>query len=164
MGRNRVVFDETRLAAFVAASTSWWSLARKLCPESPKSLYGSAQSRVRELGLDTSHFTGKKLSHSGWTDAELRVAVGSSLNVAEVIRKIGLIPAGGNYDQVKRRIAKLGLDTSHFTGQAWLRGKHIATKPARPLEEVLIAGQWHASHQLKLRLFAVRRGAEEARM
>jgi TPP-dependent indolepyruvate ferredoxin oxidoreductase alpha subunit len=56
----------------------------------------------------------KKLKY---TDKEFIDAVKSSLSYAEVMRKIGLIPAGGNYDTVKRKIKELNLDTSHMTGK-----------------------------------------------
>lgn len=41
----------------------------------------------------------------------------SSLSYAEVLRKLGLKPAGSNYDTIKRKIKELKLDTSHMTGK-----------------------------------------------
>ena len=32
------------------------------------------------------------------------------------MRKLGLKPAGSNYETVKRKISELNLDTSHMTG------------------------------------------------
>ncbi|MDO7854721.1 hypothetical protein [Hymenobacter convexus] len=57
------------------------------------------------------------------TDDEFRQAVAESPSVAQVLGRIGLVPAGGNYKTVHARIAKLGLDTSHFTGAAWNQGE-----------------------------------------
>lgn len=65
------------------------------------------------------------MSKRKWTDEQFIEAVASSLSYAEVIRKIGLKPAGSNYDTVKRKISKLNLDTSHMTGQAWNQGINI---------------------------------------
>ena len=56
------------------------------------------------------------------TDDEFRQAVATSLSVRQVLACIGLVPAGGNYKTVHARIAKLGLDTTHFTGAAWNQG------------------------------------------
>lgn len=56
------------------------------------------------------------------TDDEFRLAVAESLSVRQVLGRIGLVPAGGNYKTVHARIARLGLDTSHFTGAAWNQG------------------------------------------
>ena len=57
------------------------------------------------------------------TDEEFRRAVAESLSVRQVLERIGLVPAGGNYKTVHSRIQKLGLDTSHFTGAAWNQGE-----------------------------------------
>lgn len=56
------------------------------------------------------------------TDEEFRQAVAASLSVRQVLARIGLVPAGGNYKTVHSRIRQLGLDTSHFTGQGWNTG------------------------------------------
>ena len=50
---------------------------------------------------------------------EFRLAVAESLSVRQVLVRIGLVPAGGNYKTGHARIAKLKLDTSHFTGAGW---------------------------------------------
>src|SRR5687768_15531275 len=64
-------------------------------------------------------------------DDQLRDAVAQSINVAQVIRKLGLVPAGGNYDQVQRRMKELALDKSHFNqdAKAWSRGRTYVRKP-----------------------------------
>lgn len=59
------------------------------------------------------------MSKRKWTDEQFIEAVKTSLSYAEVLRKIGLTVAGSNYDTVKRKIAKLNLDTSHMTGKVW---------------------------------------------
>ena len=59
------------------------------------------------------------MSKRKWTDEQFIEAVKTSLSYAEVLRKIGLKVAGSNYDTVKRKIAKLNLDTSHMTGKVW---------------------------------------------
>jgi hypothetical protein len=135
--------------------------ATELLEAAGLTLHGSNFNRVRrrtaQLGIDTSHFKrGRPRSGNRpvkWTDEELRDAVASSLSVASVIRALGLVPAGGNYDQVQRRIRDLGVDTSHFTGQGWNKGGQFVPTPALPLEEVLVAGRWTGSHLLKKRLF-----------
>ena len=69
------------------------------------------------------------------------------------IRALGMVPAGGNYDQVPRRIRELELDTSHLTGMRWNTGGKFVPRPATPLEEVLVAGRWTGSTVLEHRLF-----------
>ncbi len=46
------------------------------------------------------------------SDEEFREVVAQSL-IAQVIVRLGLVPAGGNYKTVQARINKLALDTSH---------------------------------------------------
>jgi hypothetical protein len=112
--------------------------------------------RITLLGIDTSHFA-RSLSKSGkrplrWSDDQLRDAVAKSLSVAEVIRAVGLIPAGGNYDQVQRRIRELEIDTSHFLGQRRNKGAKFKSWHS-PIEFLLVANRFTSSHSLKKRLF-----------
>ena len=79
------------------------------------------------------------MSKRKWTDDQFIEAVKSSFSYAEVIKKIGLKPAGSNYDTVKRKISELNLDTSHMTGAAWNQGeRYRPIKEAQPLEEILV--------------------------
>jgi len=95
-----------------------------------------------------------------YTDDELKEAVRTSHSMRAVLRKIGLTPAGGNYEVLKKRIQELNLDTSHFLGQAILRGKTHAYG-TRPLEEVLIHRKVENTWRLKDRL--LRGGSKEHR-
>ena len=148
----KLIFDDDELAQAVASATSYWAVARKLRPMRPRGTYKSAQRRVRELGLDTSHFTGQSPKPVRWSETDLRSAVASSTSLSQVLRKLGLVPAGGNYDHVQRRITALSIDVSHLTGQGWRSGSIKPVTPARPLEEVLVKGYFTASHHLKNRL------------
>ena len=49
-----------------------------------------------------------------YTQEELIEAVAASKNIRQVCLKLGLRGRGGNYDTIRRHIAQLGLDTSHF--------------------------------------------------
>lgn len=89
-----------------------------------------------------------------YTDMDLAVAVSGSTSIRQVLAKLGLVPAGANYSQIKRRIQDLGIDTAHFTGQGWKKGDSTAVVPARPLSEILIQGSRSQSYKLKRRLIA----------
>jgi hypothetical protein len=88
------------------------------------------------------------------TDEEFSRAVAESLSVRQVLGRIGLVPAGGNYKTVHARIAQLGLDTSHFTGAGWnvgARYRSFGRKAA--LEEILVENSPYAfTHGLRGRL------------
>ena len=86
-----------------------------------------------------------------YTDQDLRQAVVTCSSIRAVLRAIGLVPAGGNYELVKKRIRGLNLDTSHFTGQGHLRGRSHPYR-TRPLAEVLTNGKLENTWRLKARL------------
>ena len=88
-----------------------------------------------------------------WTDEQLVEAVKVSYSRRSVLRALKLVPAGGNYDQIRRRIEFLGLDVSHFTGQGWNRGGG-ATRHPKALSELLVLGSDVQSFKLKRRLLA----------
>lgn len=94
------------------------------------------------------------MSKRKWTDEQFIEAVALSLSYAEVIRKLGLKPAGSNYDTVKRKISELNLDISHMTGQAWNQGnKYKPIKQAKPLSEILVEhSTWINTNNLRKRL------------
>ena len=47
-----------------------------------------------------------------FTDAQLAAALPGSPNMHQLLIALGLMPRGGNYETVRRRIGDLGLDDS----------------------------------------------------
>lgn len=90
-----------------------------------------------------------------WTENQFKKAVKNSTSYRQVLKKIGLIEAGGNYEQVKKYIKEYNLDMSHFKGMAWNKGLHGIGKPIIPLEKILVENSYFQSFKLKKRLFAV---------
>jgi hypothetical protein len=149
-------WTEEQLRRAVAASQGYSETLASLGFAPTAKLYSKVRRRIRALSIDTSHFVLKRgprgLTQARGTDDQLRAAVTASTSYAAVLRMLGLVPAGGNYDRLQRRIRELGLDTRHFTGAGWnLRGK-FHPRPARPLVEVLVEGRWASSHHVKQRL------------
>lgn len=162
--RARRSWSDDDLAAAVVASHGYADVVRRLGLDLHSESYSRVYRRIRLLKLDTSHFRRESKEHgrrTRWTDEQLRSAVPRERSYAGVIRALGLIPAGGNYDQVRRRIAELGLDISHFTGMGWNIGGSFVPSIARPLAEVLVANRWTGTHTLKKRLF--REGLKQPR-
>lgn len=52
-----------------------------------------------------------------WTKEQLIEAVSKSTSYRQVLNKLGLVEAGGNYSQIKKYIHELSLDIIHFTGK-----------------------------------------------
>jgi hypothetical protein len=88
-----------------------------------------------------------------YADTELAEAVRACHSIRAVLKRIGLVPAGGNYEVVRKRIQALNLDTSHFKGQGHLRGL-THTWRRRPLEEILVRGRLENTWRLKNRLIS----------
>jgi len=87
-----------------------------------------------------------------YTENELREAVKTSGSIRQVLQKLNIIPAGGNYQTTHRRIEKLGIDTSHFHGQAWNKDKKIG--PKRPIQDYLKENSVVQSFRLRNRLIS----------
>ncbi|MVN75933.1 hypothetical protein GO988_06305 [Hymenobacter sp. HMF4947] len=88
------------------------------------------------------------------TEAALGTAIAESLAVAQVLAKLGLVPAGGNYKTVPEKIKIYGIDTCHFMSAAWnLGGRYRAFGKCAPLAEILIENSsYHSTYGLKKRL------------
>lgn len=65
--------------------------------------------------------------YTNWrqNEAELRKAVEASKSMAEVLRYFNLAVEGGNFRTIKVWITNFDIDTSHFTGQLWSKGKQL---------------------------------------
>lgn len=88
-----------------------------------------------------------------WTEEQLVEAVKTSFSLRQVLSKLKLVEAGGNYEQVKRYIKELNLNSEHFRGKAWNKGMQGIGKPIYSLKEILIKNSHYQSYMLKIRLF-----------
>ncbi len=88
-----------------------------------------------------------------WTEEELRKAVFESQSIRQVILKLHLIPAGGNYSAIQRAIIVHSISTSHFTGKGWRKGSSKPVIKAKILSTILKRDSDVQSHKLKNRLF-----------
>lgn len=80
-----------------------------------------------------------------------------SFSIADMCRKLGIEPKGGNYSQVKKYIEEFNIDTSHFTGQAWNKGMGGSEEIARvKMDDILKKETNFKAAQLKKRLFETR--------
>lgn len=82
-----------------------------------------------------------------WSKDQLADAVSSSASRRQVLSKLGLKDAGGSYAFIKAKIEEYDLDTSHFTGMLWSRGKKIY-----PIQDYLSNKRRMNSNKLRERL------------
>lgn len=89
-----------------------------------------------------------------YTVEDLKQAVAEARSYAEVLKKLGLRPAGGNYKYLRERLDLLKIDYSHFKHQGWARNQVVG--PKRPLTEYLcIRPRFRATNsRLKSRLLS----------
>lgn len=89
-----------------------------------------------------------------WTKIQLKKAAAESTSVRQVIKCLGLRPAGGNYSQIKKFLDLYNIDTSHFKGKAWNKGMKGIGIYRTKLEDILKKDSCYQSYKLKKRLFA----------
>lgn len=85
-----------------------------------------------------------------YTKEMIAEVAAKSKSKADMLRHLGLIPAGGNYDTVSWYLTEYDIDTSHFSGKAWSKGKIIG--PKVDIEEYLENRKGIKSYHLKARL------------
>ena len=88
-----------------------------------------------------------------WKLEQLIEGVRTSTSFRQVLGKLGLREAGGNYIQLKKYVRDNNLDTSHFRGKAWNKGLRIFVRPRFPLEQILKEKTEFPTFKLKLRLW-----------
>ena len=103
---------------------------------------GGVSTAMESMELSDPRFRFGLVAWKKYTDEELAHAVAQSTSVAQVMRTLGIKPAGGSHLHISKRIRRDGLDTSHFLGQAIHRGK---VRPRLSPEEILIRRQDRSS-------------------
>lgn len=70
-----------------------------------------------------------------YTLQDLKEAIKTSITKRQVLEKLNIIPAGGNYATLAKAIEYFQLDISHFKGRGWNKGRVFG--PKRPIEVYL---------------------------
>jgi hypothetical protein len=120
-----LTWSDTQLREAIRASTNWVGVMRMLDYGDRSKSAGAiriVRRRAAELGIDSSHFRGKRR----WTDPQLRQAVSEARTWEEVLTRLGLSTRSGNIQpHIKSHTIRLGLDTSHLS-----RPSHLGPGPA----------------------------------
>jgi hypothetical protein len=155
--RPRSWTDE-QLTAAVAASSTLSEVHRRLGLRAGK--YDVMRAHIARLGLDASHIpgadpdTGRRRRR--WDDGDLARAVAGSRSLTQVCRSLGYTPNGGVHRMVSGHVRRLGIDTSHFTGQGWAKGSaHSPARHRHSLDAILVERSPYCSTgHLRRRLIA----------
>src|SRR5215469_4595039 len=113
--------------------------------------------------------TENRLDKRTWSDAQLVFAVAASRSWRGVMRELGLcVTSAGSIRIVKRHVARLGLDTSHFTGQGRWSDAQLrrAVASAYSWAELLIELGLHgnADDRTRVKAHAARLGLDRSRL
>lgn len=123
--RTELPFSPEELTEAAARSNSVRAVARLLgVPDDGRSRAALGRT-LREQGVPTNHFRNARLSVM---EGDLRAVVPGSKSYADVMRALGLPVNDTNHRRVRRQVARLGLDTSHFARRTW--GSMPTRRPA----------------------------------
>jgi HNH endonuclease len=152
-------WTDAELIAAVAGASCFKQVCDALGLWAGGGTYRTLERHMARLGIDSSHLARRQGPRTAarrrrWTDDELTAAVRASESWAEVARRLGYAINGGIHRFLRGHVVRLGLDTSHFTGQAWARGASFPGRRARPLSEILVERSTAASAGLRRRLIA----------
>ncbi len=89
-----------------------------------------------------------------WSLQQLKKAAEQSHSIRQVLINLKLVPAGGNYVQIKRELEIQEIDTLHFRGKTWNRGLKTPRPPLIATADILVKKSGYQSFKLKKRLFA----------
>lgn len=87
-----------------------------------------------------------------YTKENLQKIILKNISMAGVIRDFGLKQTGGSQSYLTKKAKEWNIDTSHFMGQAHLRGKTHTWSPKIPIQNFLIKNSHCHRTNLKNRL------------
>lgn len=88
----------------------------------------------------------------GYTRQQVAEAVARSKSYAEVLRHLGLRPAGGNHATLRRHVERWQISTDHFDPN--VARCAASRRRATPLDEVMVEHSSYSRGHLKERLYA----------
>ncbi|MEQ3554218.1 hypothetical protein WIS52_27445 [Pseudonocardia nematodicida] len=148
-------WTDAQLVDAVAASSRLSEVCHRLGIKPGR--YDWLRAHIVRVGADASHIpaAAEGRRRNQWTDSRLEAVVAGSSSAAEVLRTLGYAPSGGMHRLIIGHIRRLGLDTNHFRGQGWARGRTVRTRKVRPLAEILIRNSTYTNTgHLRRRLIA----------
>lgn len=124
-------YNAALLAPIVQSSRTLGEVIVRLGLPANAGNYRYIAARLRQAGVDTSHFLRPTIQArcASIPHAVLAALVAESTSVAQVLAKLGLPPDGRPHRVLSQRIRDLGIETKHLRGRGWSRGE---TKKSHP--------------------------------
>ncbi|MFD5103053.1 HNH endonuclease signature motif containing protein [Streptomyces albidochromogenes] len=101
-----------------AVSTSLVDLLRRLDAPLGSGPRRYLRGRLQKYGIDTSHFVDEPLperERRSYTKKLLAEAASQSHSIREMLEYMGFPPSDSPYSYIRKKLDRLGIDTSHFT-------------------------------------------------
>lgn len=76
-----------------------------------------------------------------YTKETLTEAVQQSTSMAGVLAYFDLKQSGGSFSHLSKKIKKYEIDTSHFNGQAWRKGRTFPNEKRQPEDLFILRGR-----------------------
>lgn len=67
----------------------------------------------------------EKRKYSNYSIEDLKNAVLKCKSISCVLKELGLKPAGGNFNTIKRKLQTFKINTEHFTGSTWNKDQQL---------------------------------------
>ncbi|MFI2783129.1 HNH endonuclease [Streptomyces sp. ALB3] len=115
---NQSKYPRDLLARTAAVSTSLVDLLGRLGAPLGSRPLRYVRDRLKHYGIDTSHFIEAPLPRRekrAYSKELLEEAANHAYSIREVLEYMGVPPDDGPYDYIRKRLDRLGIDTSHFT-------------------------------------------------
>ena len=127
-------------------------------PSTHKRMWCFLRDKIIKYDIEMPNYPHSRRGTVKYTKEVLQEAVSKSTSIYGVMRILmgEAKPSGGLHSHLKRQIEKFGIDTSHFTGRAWNKGK---SSPRLNWEDVLVFHRRdHKEESTKLRKALLKSG------
>lgn len=154
----KYLYSDEELINCISSCYSYSDLCRALNIKIRGNNIRTLKHKITNLNLDISHFK----SNINY-EQELRKYVPECFSYSEVCRKLGVRDNGSSAFKIKKKIEYLGLDTSHFTGSRWNKGKTSFTHPSIKSADIYkyLVEDSNSINSHKLKILLIKHGLKE---
>lgn len=148
--KNR--YDKENLEYLVKKHQSYKNILLELGLEPVTTNYNRLKSYLNKFQIDYTKLKNNVTQpvKNIWLKESLILAIKECNTQADVLKKLGIRDAGGNFDTLRKYIKLYNLDTSHFVKNYYVMSKYGTNKKI-PLSEILVE---HSTYNnLKERLY-----------
>lgn len=144
----KLTYTKQQLEEAVKTSTCIGDILIKIGLCSGSSNYKTIRKKINEWNIDTTNILNRT---ENYTKQQLEEAVKTSISIRQVAIKIGISPAGGSYEVLKRKFNEWNIDASHIIKKRYSYLKKYSNKK-KHLNEILIENSKYGTNDLRQRL------------